>query len=255
MELNFEVIGKGDPLVILHGLFGSLENWRGISKRLAEHFKIIAVDQRNHGLSPHSFEMDYRLMAGDVLHVIEKQRIPDAFVLGHSMGGKTAMQLALLHPLAVRQLVVVDIAPRGYGPRHQKAISGMLALDLTRFRNRNEIEEALAPAVPDATTRQFLLKNVTRTETAGFAWKIGLHEIAKNYAQLAENVICDKPFEKPALFIRGEKSDFLLENDLALVQRFFPRALLHTVAGTGHLVHAEKPDLFVKSLVEFLRTA
>src|SRR6266568_8494129 len=130
MDLHFEAYGRGEPLIILHGLFGSLENWRSISERLAANFRVFALDQRNHGRSPHSFEMDYRLMADDVRRFILTQQIAEALVLGHSMGGKTAMQLALLHPTAVRKLVVVDIAPRSYPPHHDKILAGVLSLDL-----------------------------------------------------------------------------------------------------------------------------
>jgi pimeloyl-ACP methyl ester carboxylesterase len=252
MDLHFEVFGQSEPLVILHGLFGSLQNWRVISKRFAEKFKVFAVDQRNHGLSPHSSEMDYRLMATDVLDLMTNQRVPEAFVLGHSMGGKTAMQLALMHPGAVRKLVVVDMAPHADPPRHEGIIAGMLALELNQFQSRKEIETALASPVPDLVMRQFLLKNVERNQTGGFRWKIGLAEIGKNYTRLREAITGDEPFDKPALFIRGEKSGFLSEQDLGLIHCFFPRAVMQTVSGAGHLVHFDKPDAFTELVFAFL---
>ncbi len=253
MDLHFEVYGQGEPLVILHGLFGSLDNWRSISERLAASFRVFAVDQRNHGRSPHSFDMDYRLMAEDVRHFMETQTLQPAFVLGHSMGGKTAMELALLYPAAVRKLVVVDMAPRSYPPRHEAILAGMLALDLTRFQTRKEMEAALAPAVPELETRQFLLKNVARESAGGFRWKIGLQEISKNYPRLAEAVTGSEPFEKPALFIRGEKSDYLSESDLDPIRRLLPKARLETIPRAGHLVHVENPDAFLATVLEFLR--
>jgi len=139
MELHFEVAGEGEPLVILHGLFGSLENWRPMSKRLAQHFKVFALDQRNHGQSPHSFEMDYLLMAKDVRDFLGAQALTDCFVLGHSMGGKTAMQLALSYPGSVRKLVVADMSPRADSGRHETIIAGMRSLDLPRYQTRKEM--------------------------------------------------------------------------------------------------------------------
>ena len=255
VDLHCEVYGQGEPLVILHGLFGSLENWRTVSTRLASHFKVVALDQRNHGSSPHSFEMDYGVMARDVLETMKRHAVRDGYVLGHSMGGKTAMQLALTHAEAVRKLIVVDMAPGRAAPRHDKMIAAMLVLNLSQFQTRKEMESALAPTVPDLSTRQFLLKNLQRTEQGGFHWKIGLKEIAKNYNRLLESVKAEKPFQKPTLFIRGEKSDFLRDSDSTLIQHLFPRALLQTISGAGHLVHFEKPDSFVTTVVGFLRDA
>jgi esterase len=252
VDLHFETYGRGEPLIILHGLLGSLENWRSISARLAAHFKVIAVDQRNHGRSSHNSAMDYLLMAEDVRDLMDAHKFSDAFVLGHSMGGKTAMQLALLHPAAVRRLVVVDIAPRVYAPRHEKIINSMLSLDLRQFQSRKEMEAALAPAIPEVATRQFLLKNVAHDSSGGFRWKIGLAEIKQNYPRLTEAVTGEKPFRNPTLFLRGEKSDVLLESDFASIQHLFPRARLQTIAGAGHLVHAENPDGFMQAVLEFL---
>ena len=252
MDLHFEVHGQGEPLIILHGLFGSLDNWRSISARLAHQFKVYCLDQRNHGRSPHTFAMDYTLMAEDVRELLLAQQLDNAFILGHSMGGKTAMQLALLHPGCVKKLVIVDIAPRAYSPRHERIISGMLSLDLGNFQTRKEMEAALAPAVPDVATRQFLLKNIVRTGDNQFAWRLGLEELKKNYARLIEPVSSNHSFYNPALFLRGEKSDYLFESDYALIQRLFPNVLFKTIPEAEHLLHVEKPELFVKLVEDFL---
>lgn len=252
VDLHFEVYGHGEPLIILHGLFGSLENWHSTRDRLAGHFRVFTLDQRNHGRSPHSLEMDYRLMAEDIRDFLDAQPCVDSFVLGHSMGGKTAMQFALLHPERVRKLVVVDMAPRRYPPRHQKVIAGMLSLDLNRFQSRQELEAALAPVVPDLSTRQFLLKNLAREPAGRFRWKIGLEEIQQNYSRLTEPVAGGQPFQKPALFLRGEKSDYLLESDLDPIRSLFPRALLRTIPQAAHLVHVENPGVFAQTVLEFL---
>ena len=251
MELHFEVAGEGEPLVILHGLFGSLENWRPMTKRLAQHFKVLALDQRNHGLSPHSFEMDYLLMAKDVRDLLAAHALKDCLVLGHSMGGKTAMQLALSYPGSVRKLVVADMSPRADAGRHEKIIAGLRSLELPRYETRREIETALGTAVPDLSTRQFLLKNVARTPVGGFSWKIGLEEIHQNYSNLTKAIDDDAPFSKPALFIRGEVSDYLTEADWPLILHLFPKATLQNIPAAGHLVHVENPDAFFAAVLGF----
>ena len=147
MQLHFKEYGSGEPLVVLHGLFGSLDNWRSFSLKLADSFRILAVDQRNHGHSPHSEEMNYRVMAQDIFQFMDQKQLERAHVLGHSMGGKTAMQLALNHPERLGKLMVVDIAPRAYPPHHAKIFSTMMALDLTTFRTRNQVQEAMAPSI------------------------------------------------------------------------------------------------------------
>jgi esterase len=253
MELHFETQGRREPLVILHGLFGSLDNWRTISSKLAPHFKVLTVDQRNHGQSPHSFDMNYEVMADDIEELLRSQRLKSAYILGHSMGGKTAMQLALRYPEVVGKLIVADVAPRTYPPRHLKIILGMLSLDLNRFHSRREMEAALAPAIADVGTRQFLLKNVGRNAERGFYWKLGLEELKHNYDRLIEPVSARKAFQGPTLFIRGEKSDFLVENDFELIKPLFPNARLKVIPGAGHLLHVENPSAFLATVLEFLQ--
>ena len=255
MELHFEASGSGDPLIILHGLFGSLDNWRIVSARLAQRFTVFALDQRNHGRSPHAEQMDYVLMAEDVQQFLKGRGLGKASVLGHSMGGKTAMQLALLHPGSVAKLIVADIAPRPYPPRHERMLAGMLALDLGHFETRSQMEAALAPAVPDLATRQFLLKNVVRSEGTGFHWRMGVTQIQTNYRRLTDTVHGLGPFTNPVLFIRGANSDYLSESDIPEIQRCFPKAQLKTVPDADHLLHVQKPELFVRLVIEFLLDA
>ena len=169
MQLHFRSYGDGEPLIILHGLFGSLDNWHSMSVKLAAPFQVFAVDQRNHGASPHSPEMSYPIMADDLEEFLQSQGLARAYVMGHSMGGKTAMQFALRYPHRVERLVVVDIAPRVYSPLHARILEALLALDLASFKTRKQVEDALASAIPELGTRQFLLKNLTRGAEGHFA--------------------------------------------------------------------------------------
>jgi len=252
MDLHFEASGDGEPLIVLHGLFGSLDNWRSISARLSGQFTVFALDQRNHGASAHAAEMDYLLMAQDVVEFLDKRGISHCHVLGHSMGGKTAMQLALSYPNRVNKLIVADIAPRSYPPWHEQMIGGMLDLDLAHFQSRTQMEAALAPAVPDLPTRRFLLKNVVRGPGNRFAWRMGLEQIDANYSRLTQAVLAGEPFEKPVLFIRGADSDYILESDFCEIRRLFPQAEIKTLPDAGHLLHIQTPQEFVRVVTEFL---
>jgi pimeloyl-ACP methyl ester carboxylesterase len=196
--------------------------------------------------------MDYALMAADLAEFINEHGLTRAGVLGHSMGGKTAMQFALLHPKRLAALVVVDIAPRTYTAPHEQIFAALLSLDLPAFQARRQIEEALASAIPELAVRQFLLKNLAREPGGSLYWKIGLREIHQNYERLNAGITGEHPFEGPTLFIRGEKSDYVCEEDLPLIRSLFPCAELRTIPGTGHRVHVGNPIAFEQALIEFL---
>jgi esterase len=258
MELHFRTLGEGQPLILLHGLLGSLHNWLPLARKFAGRFKVLAVDQRNHGLSPHSPEFGYDQMAGDLHELMTAQGLTRAHLLGHSMGGKTAMQFALLYPDQVEKLVVVDISPRAHVPRQTGTLQSLLALDLRQFQHRAEIDAALAASVPDAELRQFLLTNVARTSSGGstagtvFHWKANLTAIWENRQRLGAALDSDRPCNKPALFLRGGGSDYVTEADLVLIQRLFPRAVLQTISEAGHWVHTDAPEKFFQRVMEFL---
>ncbi len=252
MQLHFRSYGQGSPLIILHGLFGSLENWHTVSERLSSRFQVFAVDQRNHGQSPHSSEMDYKLLAEDLAEFMQTHHLAEAHILGHSMGGKTAMQFAFLHPGYVRRLVVVDIAPRMYAPRHNQILEAMVSLDLAHFTDRKQIEKALEPQIPELALRRFLIKSVAHLPNGGFAWKLNLEGINTQYDKLNAELTSDRPFEKPTLFVRGEKSDYIGESDEVLIRRLFPAAKFRTIEGAGHWVHADAPEVFVDMVLDFL---
>jgi esterase len=253
MQLNYREYGNGEPLIILHGLLGSSDNWHSTCERLAEFLRVFALDQRSHGRSPHTDEMNYPAMAEDIRDFLARQGLERAHVLGHSMGGKTAMQFALLFPEKVSQLIVVDISPRKYPPKHETLLAALLALALDRYQTRKQIEEALAPSIPDLALRQFLLMNLARNSGGAFHWKIGLRQIHHNYQRLREAIDAEHPFPRSTLFIRGERSEYLVEQDMPAIQRLFPQARLQTIAGSNHLVHSENPPAFLAAVVEFLR--
>jgi pimeloyl-ACP methyl ester carboxylesterase len=253
MRLHFRSYRQGAPLIILHGLFGSLENWHSISQNLAADFQVFAVDQRNHGLSPHAPEMSYQLMAEDLQELLAAQHLGSVNLLGHSMGGKTAMVFALIYPDLVNRLVVVDMSPRTYPPQHLEILKALQSLDLCSFRSRAEIESALAPSIPDLAVRRFLLKNLKRDSAGSFSWQINLGAINANYARLNEAISSQHSFDKPTLIIRGERSNYVRDEDMTSIQKLFPRAELCEIPGAGHWVHADKPEPFLRKVREFLK--
>jgi len=251
MPLHFKQLGHGEPLVLLHGLFGSGDNWFGVAPKLAEKFYVFAPDLRNHGHSPHHAEMDYPLMAADVEKFFAAQKIESAHVIGHSMGGKVAMQFALDFPARVKKLVVVDMAPRAYKRAHDHIFEALLAVDLNSFQTRAEIEAALEPKIPSLNLRRFLLKNLGRDDHGKFFWKMNLRGVAENYSRLGEVLSLKNHFEKPALFIRGGKSDYITTADELEIRRLFPAAEIKTIAAANHWVHADAPEEFGWLVLEF----
>jgi esterase len=252
MRLNYYSCGGGFPVVILHGLFGSSDNWQTLAKKLKAHFKIFAVDLRNHGGSPHDNDVSYPALAHDLLEFLDEHRLPEIFLLGHSMGGKVAMQFASEFPEHVRKLIVADIAPKTYARHHDKIFAAMLGLDLSQFKSRGEVDRALAPQICETALRQFLLKNVSNDESGALRWKINLKGLYENYDTITAPPPLVKPFKKPALFLRGDQSDYILPDDEPLIRKHFPAAEIQSIRGTGHWLHAEKPQEFFEAVQEFL---
>jgi pimeloyl-ACP methyl ester carboxylesterase len=252
MRLNFDKFGAGSPLLILHGLFGSLDNWRTIANRLSENFEIWTLDLRNHGRSGHEEAMDLRLMAEDVASFCTEHSLDRVILLGHSLGGKVAMQLALDRPEIVSRLVVVDIAPRVYEPRHAAILEALQSFNPASFTDRRVIEDLLAPLIPDLAVRRFLLKNLARDDQGRFGWRLNLPAIARNYPALNSAPVGSGPFHGPTLFVRGGKSDYLFESDLSVIKPLFPMAEMCVVEGADHWVHASAPEDFLKCIKRFL---
>lgn len=251
MELFSREFGQGDPIVILHGLFGFSDNWQTIAKALADHHLVVTPDLRNHGRSPHVPSHTYPEMADDLLAFLEQHWIFKTALVGHSMGGKVAMQFALQHPDAVDRLVVVDISPGPADNNHEHIFRALLDLDLRRIATREEADAFLQQHVPDFGTRQFLLKNITRHADGTFAWKMNLPVLWQQYPDILAGVQ-GEPFDKPTLFIRGSRSNYIRDTDLPLIQQLFPQAEVATIEGAGHWVHADKPAELLTLLRRFL---
>lgn len=252
MRLNFYVQGEGFPLIILHGLLGGADNWRAMSKRLAAHWRVYSLDLRNHGASPHSDVMNYAAMAEDLTELFASENVHRAHLLGHSMGGKVAMQFSADHPLAVAKLVIVDIAPRAYAPTDRPLLAALMALDLASYTSYGDAEQALAEAIPDRALRQFLVKNLTRGADQSFHWRIGLNEIAGNYDQLNQAVISAIPIATPTCFIRASRSQFIADGDLPAIDAMFPNSRIVPLANAGHWAHVDDADGFYRAVNEFL---
>ncbi|HEY4252118.1 MAG TPA: alpha/beta fold hydrolase [Roseomonas sp.] len=252
MLLNAVDAGAGPPLLLLHGLFGAAQNWGTIQSALAGDARVVALDLRNHGASPHDARMDYPAMAADVAETMDALGIPNATVLGHSMGGKVAMALALTRPARVDRLIVADIAPRSYGPANRAIVAAMQALPLEHNLTRKAADAALAASIAEPGIRAFLLQNL-RFENPPY-WRNGLAEIAAAMPVLEQFPDLGATYAGPAAFIRGSRSDYVRDDDLSAIQALFP-AVSVTAIAAGHWVHAENPGGFLEAVEPLLGIA
>lgn len=251
MNLHFRTYGTGQPLVILHGLFGTSDNWQTLGKAFAEKFTVYLVDLRNHGHSPHSPEMDYWLMADDVKNLFDAEGISNAILMGHSMGGKTAMFFAQLYPELLSKLIVVDMGAKKYPPHHQVIFDALSAVDLNLVKSRKEAEKIISSHFNDQGVIQFLLKNLYWVSEGQLAWRMNLPVLIEKIDSILEEVpqrVC----EIPTLFIRGGKSNYILEEDWSTIQEIFPNSELKSIATAGHWVHAEAPKEFYGLVMDFI---
>lgn len=255
MKLHYKEMGHGQPLLILHGLFGTLDNWQTLAKRLAEHYNVFLVDLRNHGRSPHSDQHDYDVMAEDVLRLVDELQIPTPAIMGHSMGGKVAMNYALKYPTRLTKLIVVDIAPKAYPPHHDEIIDALQSVDLSTVTSRGDVDAQLAKSIKEESVRLFLMKNLYRKEDNTFGWRMNLDTIEQNYENVAAAITSDIPFKKSTLFIKGGRSRYILPEDVySSIEHLFTLVQVETIPDAGHWVHAEAPDQVYDLVTRFLET-
>lgn len=267
MKLSYREFGDGHPLIIIHGLYGASDNWVTVARALSKYFKVYAIDQRNHGQSPHSDEMTYQAMMDDLKEFIEAHQFEKVSLLGHSMGGKTAMFYAVKYPKTVSNLIVADISPRNYGtvpeetPQYQlhcRMIKAMKKVDLTGVKSRNDVDAALAKEIAMPQVRQFLMKNLHRKQDNYFEWKLNLNALSNHLMDVLAG-IDPAPYKQengitdfPALFLRGEKSDYIEKQDEKIINTIFPYAKIVTINNAGHWMHAEQPEAFIKAIKDFI---
>lgn len=253
MKLNYKEFGEGSKvLIILHGLLGSLDNWQGLAIQFSKYFKVYTIDHRNHGKSPHHESMSYDDFVDDLSEFFEDHKIEMASFIGHSMGGKTVMNFATLYPNKMDKLIVADMSPKQSDYAHQVIFQAMNQIDLSTLSSRFEADELLTAYIPEAGVRQFLLKNLTRNTEKGFVWKPNLGAIERNYHSLLEGLDEHALFEGDTLFLKGAKSNYILDEDYELINAHFPQAIIQEVSKAGHWLHAENPNEFYEKAIKFL---
>jgi pimeloyl-ACP methyl ester carboxylesterase len=263
MKLHFRKIGQGKPLIILHGLFGSADNWNTLAKEFSAQNQVFVVDQRNHGLSPHDAVFSYEAMSNDLLELLDDNKIEKANFIGHSMGGKVMMQFSSEYANRIEKMIIVDISPRYYKPHHQAVLQALHSINFDEITTRRQAEEILNPLLNDISTTQFLLKNIywiddiiNDLEVKKLAWRFNLNAISSQI----ENVGIESP--KPialnaeklqVLFIKGENSNYIMDDDKRLIRNYYPNAVIKTIANAGHWVQAEQPKEFFNTVIGFLK--
>lgn len=255
MVLNSKIYGedRGEtPLIVLHGLFGLLDNWGSFGRIFGEQMPCHLVDLRNHGKSFHSNEMSLQILAEDILNYIEYYKIDKVNILGHSLGGKVAMQFALSYPEKVEKLVVVDIAPKAYPSHHHKVIEALKSVDFNQIFTRKEVEEKLKEQIKDMPTIQFLVKNLYWKEENKLDWRFNLNVLAEKYSDFVGNAVRFGSFLGKTLFVSGEKSNYILPQDELGISRQFPYYQLIKIPDAGHWVQVENPEKFNIVVEKFL---
>jgi len=258
--LHYQQMGKGEHIVLIHGLFGSLENLNMVAKPLSKSYCVTSIDVRNHGHSFHENNMDYSILALDVIKLMDELSIDQFYLLGHSMGGKIAIQLALEYPKRVKKLLIADIAPVSYPPHHIEIIKGLQAIDLSKVHKRQDADEQLANYVDDLSIRQFLLRNLSQNKAGQFSFKCNLTYIANCYSHVMKaNQVTQNNENKPiqfmgeTLFIKGGASNYILAEHKEAIAKILPNSKAKIIQGAGHWLHAEKTSLFNKIVTTFLK--
>ncbi len=251
MRLNFKSFGEGEPVIIMHGLFGMLDNWKSFAKKLSENYTVYIIDLRNHGKSPHEPGISYSLMAQDVIEFLEAEWIYEARFIGHSMGGKVLLQLVEEYGDYITSAIVVDILPIQYKGGHQTIFDALLSAPVRSSDQRSQIEDHLATYIQEKSVIQFLMKNLSRDPNGGFRWKMNLTEIHKHYAEILAPISFTEIIDVPTLFVKGTKSDYVPAAAYEELSKQFETPSLISVEDAGHWIHAEKPDQLYNIVTEF----
>ncbi|GGW40119.1 alpha/beta fold hydrolase [Arenibacter certesii] len=252
--LHSNIIGEGEPILILHGFLGMLDNWKTIGTKYAdEGFQVHLIDQRNHGKSFHSPQFNYDVMVADLNRYMSHHNIPSATVLGHSMGGKVAMLFACKHPEKVEKLLVADIAPKYYPPHHQDILNGLNAIKIREIASRQEADKRLAAYIGQVGVRQFLLKNLYWVEKGVLDFRFNLEVLSERMEEVGENIGTTDFYAGPTLFLRGDKSEYITDSDMMEIKKHFPNATLETISNAGHWLHAENPKQFLSKSIPFIK--
>lgn len=252
MTLNYKRIGQGQPVVLLHGLFGSLDNLGVISRALRHQFDVLSIDLPDHGQSSHSNRFNYDDYAQQVIKTINHNDIQSPAILGHSMGGKVAMHIALHYPDAISKLIVADIAPVRYSPRHSNVFKALQSVNLNSISSRKDAEQMMAQHIEEQGVIQFLIRSLAKTESGGFTWRFNLDLLLRDYDDISMEVTHTLPFNKPTLFIKGGNSNYITQEHRPIIHQLFPRATAKIMQGVGHWLHAEKPAVFAKLVADFI---
>jgi esterase len=251
MKLYFRTLGEGEPLIILHGLFGSSDNWLTQAKIYSQYFKVYLYDARNHGQSEHSAEHNYKVLAGDLYQFIQEHNIINPFIIGHSMGGKTVMQFLIDYPNVAKKVVIADISPKFYPRHHEHILSGLHAIPVSDLNGRQEADDILSSYIQNVPERQFLLKNLYRTEQGQFAWRMNLETLSREIDHIGADQIPLKSISTPVFFLHGGNSNYLITQDYSLIPTLYTNSKIDSIPGTGHWLHAEKPAEFIEKTLTF----
>ena len=253
MRLHANILGQGQPFIILHGFLGMSDNWKTLGKKFSEQgYEIHLVDQRNHGRSSHDKEFSYEVLTQDLKDYCDEHQLANIVLLGHSMGGKTAMFFAAQYPQMISKLIVADISPRFYPIHHDVILEGLTALNFDILKTRKEADDVLANYVSDFGIRQFLLKNLYWKDKEQLALRINLEVLKEHVEAVGEALPIHLKFEGDTLFLRGDKSDYILSQDESLIKAHFPKSIIKTINNAGHWLHAENPKDFYENVIQFI---